>query len=116
MTNDECNQPQGCVHVNLETGRDAVTRVGDVCITPYAINWDCKQADWGQQVWMVWTVWGVEVRWWVLVSHGLGLKAADWVQQVWMVWTVWGGSVEGCACLTFSDERLFGTKSPHPTS
>eukprot|EP00798_Chlamydomonas_sp_ICE-L_P004922 gene4922-34692_t len=37
-----------CDEPNQATDCESVIRVGDVCITPYAVNWDCKQADWSQ--------------------------------------------------------------------
>ncbi|KAA6418770.1 MAG: hypothetical protein FRX49_11258 [Trebouxia sp. A1-2] len=37
---------RGCDAANPST---AITREGDLCITPWAINWDCKLTDWDDQ-------------------------------------------------------------------
>lgn len=37
---------RGCDAANPST---AITREGDLCITPWAINWDCKLTDWSEQ-------------------------------------------------------------------
>ena len=37
---------RGCDAANPST---AITREGDLCITPWAINWDCKLTDWNDQ-------------------------------------------------------------------
>lgn len=26
-----------------------MNRIGDICVTPFSVNWDCKQTDWNQQ-------------------------------------------------------------------
>ena len=37
---------RGCDFPNPDT---QITREGDICISPWAVNWDCKLADWDQQ-------------------------------------------------------------------
>ena len=29
-----------------------IARLGDVCVSPYALNWNCKLADYSEQVWL----------------------------------------------------------------
>ncbi|GAQ84464.1 hypothetical protein KFL_001900070 [Klebsormidium nitens] len=40
LNDDNCNT------VNNST---AVNRIGDLCVSPFSVNWDCKQTDWNQQ-------------------------------------------------------------------
>ena len=40
------NSPRSCASANPP---QRLTRLGDIAVTPYAVNWNCKLADWTGQ-------------------------------------------------------------------